>query len=195
MHLGFFSIATVLDFFELLSLPVIIRKINNAIREINDFFFMTVMVPLSLCVCGGFWAAWILFGNAVYPSEINNIIPVFINHVSHSTPMFVAFIELLLIYHPSPRIKPAIASLLTVETIYLATMIVLRVQTGRWVYLLIDIYLDTILKFIVVFSFLSYIIPTIFLVTCLRLNNFVWGFRINQYDTENDSLQRNKKIT
>lgn len=66
------------------------------------------------------------------------------------------------------------------KTVLFIRMIVLRVQTGRWVYLLIDIYLNSIPTFIVVFSFISYIIPTIFLVTCLRLNNFVWGKFINR---------------
>jgi len=51
----------------------------------------------------------------------------------------------------------------------------LRIQHGRWVYLIIDIYVNTIPKFVFVFSFLSYIVPIIFLVSCLRLNNYIWG--------------------
>lgn len=73
------------------------------------------------CVCSGFWSAWVLFNEIIYPSAVNNVIPVFINHVSHTTPIFVVFIELCLCYHASPRVKPAIASLVTVETIYLLT--------------------------------------------------------------------------
>lgn len=48
MHLGFFMIATVLDFFELIPQSVIIGKLLNKIREGNDFFFMTVMLPISI---------------------------------------------------------------------------------------------------------------------------------------------------
>lgn len=73
------------------------------------------------CVCSGFWAAWVLFNDIIYPSAMNDIIPVFINHVSHTTPIFVVLIELFFSYHPSPRVKPAIVSLFTVETIYLIT--------------------------------------------------------------------------
>jgi len=73
------------------------------------------------CVCGGFWLAWILFYEIIYPSAICNIVPVFINHAVHTTPVFIVFIELFFCYHASPRIKPAIGSLLTVETIYLLT--------------------------------------------------------------------------
>jgi len=73
------------------------------------------------CVCSGFWAAWVLFNDIIYPSAVNNVIPVFINHVSHTTPIFFVFIELCLCYHATPRVKPAIASLVTVETIYLFT--------------------------------------------------------------------------
>jgi len=48
MHLGFFMIATILDFFELIPQSVIIGKLVNKIREANDFFFMTVMLPISM---------------------------------------------------------------------------------------------------------------------------------------------------
>ncbi|XP_003244959.1 androgen-dependent TFPI-regulating protein [Acyrthosiphon pisum] len=195
MHLGFFMIATVLDFFELMPKSVIIGKLVNKIREMNDFFFMTVMLPISICVCSGFWSAWVLFNDIIYPSAVNNVVPVFINHVSHTTPIFVVFIELCLCYHASPRVKPAIASLVTVETIYLSTMIMLRIQHGRWVYLLIDIYVNTIPKFIFVFSFLSYIVPIIFLVSCLRLNNYIWGLKTSGRISKDVSFQRNKKIT
>lgn len=54
-------------------------------------------------------------------------------------------------------------------------MIVLRIRHGRWVYLLIDIYVNTVPKLIVVFSFLSYVVPTVYLVCCLRFNNHIWG--------------------
>lgn len=48
MHLGFFTIATILDFSELLPQSVFVGKILNKIREMNDFFFMTVMLPISM---------------------------------------------------------------------------------------------------------------------------------------------------
>ncbi|XP_015370624.1 PREDICTED: androgen-dependent TFPI-regulating protein-like [Diuraphis noxia] len=121
MHLGFFMIATALDFFELMPKSIIIGKLVNKIREVNDFFFMTVMLPISMCVCSGFWSAWVLFNDIIYPSAVNNVVPVFINHVSHTTPIFVVFIELCLCYHASPRVKPSIVSLVSVETIYLLT--------------------------------------------------------------------------
>lgn len=102
-------------------------------------------------------------------------------------------------------------------------IIYLRVQHGRWVYLLIDIYVNTVPKFVFVFSFLSYIVPTIYLVSCLRFNNYVWGkflavwrqsFKLlgtvnirynilffsilgvenSKFDSKNVSQQRNKKI-
>ncbi|VVC45198.1 Hypothetical protein CINCED_3A013448 [Cinara cedri] len=175
MHLAFFLLAAVLDFFELLPQSANVGKLLNKVREINDFLFMTVMLPISVCVCGGFWAAWVLFNDLIYPTEMNNIVPVFINHVSHTTPIFVVYIELIFCYHTSPRIKPAIISLVVAETIYLATMIKLKIDYGRWVYLLIDIYLDTIPKLVVVFSFLSYIVPIVYLVSNLRFNNYIWG--------------------
>jgi len=84
-------------------------------------------------------------------------------------------------------------------------MITLRVQHGRWVYLVIDIYVNTIPKFVFVFSFLSYIIPIIFLVSCLRLNNYIWGefgtiyfatyyfFLVLSSSLDNSNLEENEK--
>lgn len=48
MHLGFFLIATMLDFFELLPQSNVINKVLNKVRELNDFMFMTVMMPISM---------------------------------------------------------------------------------------------------------------------------------------------------
>lgn len=48
MHLGFFLLATVLDFFELLPQSNVINKVLNKVRELNDFMFMTVMMPISM---------------------------------------------------------------------------------------------------------------------------------------------------
>lgn len=90
----------------------------------------------------------------------------------------------------------------------------MRYYYERWVYLLIDIYIDTIPKFVVAFSFLSYIIPTIFLLSCLRLNNQIWGkfkqfnfynfeftlfiflgIKTSEYNSIDSPVKHSKKIT
>jgi len=48
MHLGFFTIATLLDAFELLPQSAFGGKLLNKIREVNDFFFMTIILPISI---------------------------------------------------------------------------------------------------------------------------------------------------
>lgn len=48
MHIVFFIVTTILDFIELLPQSVSVGKLFNKFREINDFFFMTVILPISM---------------------------------------------------------------------------------------------------------------------------------------------------
>ncbi|XP_050424344.1 androgen-dependent TFPI-regulating protein-like [Adelges cooleyi] len=180
MIMGFFIISTFLDFFEILPQPAIINKLLNKFREIINFLFISTITPVSMCVCSGFWFAWILNSKDIYPEEMNNYIPVWLNHMVHTLPIIICFFELLFSFHKTPKLKHSLICLLTFETVYMLTLVILRIRHGRWVYLLIDIYVNTLFKVIIMFSFLCYIFPVIYLIGCCMLNNYYWGIKVTE---------------
>ncbi|XP_050444355.1 androgen-dependent TFPI-regulating protein-like [Adelges cooleyi] len=177
MVTGFFIITTLLDFFEILPQPAFIKKLLYKCREIINLLFMSIVLPIAMCVSSGFWSAWMLNSKNIYPEEMNNYVPAWINHMAHTMPIFICLFELLFSFHKTPKLKHSLVCLLSFNTMYMLTLVTLRIRDGRWIYFIIDIYVNTIFKVIIMFSFLSYIIPVMYLIGCRKLNNNYWGIK------------------
>ncbi|XP_050520469.1 androgen-dependent TFPI-regulating protein-like isoform X1 [Daktulosphaira vitifoliae] len=189
--LGFFSLSTALDIAEMIPQPAAINKVHSIIRKLNDLFFISTSIPIAMCVSIVFWTGWILNSEDVYPEVMNNYIPKWINHMAHTAPIFISFFELLFVYHKTLTLKVSLTCLITTTTLYMLTLITLRVKNGTWAYYIIDVYVNTILKIIIMFSFFCYIMPIICSIFCRILNDYYWG---TKYIKNANILSSNNKM-
>lgn len=105
------------------------------LRKTRDFFFTTFAFPVGLFVVGCFWSIWFIAGREyIFPIALEPFYPPWLNHVTHTIIAPINLAELFFVRHQYSSDKTSMTSLTAYMASYTTYLVVIRLQTGRWVY-------------------------------------------------------------
>jgi FAR-17a/AIG1-like protein len=165
----YFSLAFVND---LIGTNEISIKDSPLIRKIKDFMFATLAFPLALDVAILFWSMYAFDRKSVFPDEVDNFFPSWLNHILHTNVAIFIIIEMIILHRQYPQRKESLIGLSVFMFSYLIWMFVTRYFAGKWAYPIID-FLDLPSK-IVFFSF-TMCFPFVMFFLGKFLNGKIWN--------------------
>ncbi|XP_040563837.1 LOW QUALITY PROTEIN: androgen-induced gene 1 protein-like [Lepeophtheirus salmonis] len=147
------------------------KNFASRIRFVRDYYFTSVGFPVGLFVGLMFWGLWWINRELVMPKIMDPYIPVYVNHMLHSTCLFIVLFELFSSPHSySSRIRGLITTSLFCVA-YLAWICYIAHAGGYWVYPIMEI-LPPLQRGL--FMTFSVLLLDLFYFLGDILNDFVW---------------------
>ncbi|KAK6032983.1 FAR-17a/AIG1-like protein [Ostertagia ostertagi] len=132
-----FVILTIFSVFSLLdALPFTSRRIKDGL----DFTFHCTIFPVATVTCLLFWGLYAINPELVMPEWVAKLIPGWLNHVTHTLPIFYIMLELLLFARESPTHKSSASMALLHIVIYFVIIFTVRIVDGYWLYPLLELF-------------------------------------------------------
>uniref|UniRef100_A0A915Q4W1 Uncharacterized protein n=1 Tax=Setaria digitata TaxID=48799 RepID=A0A915Q4W1_9BILA len=88
---------------------------NSRLHRISDFMYFTSILPVGATTCILFWALNAMEPTMVMPKWAQEIIPPFMNHITHTAPLPFTLIDTLLTCHRAPSRR--VGSIITVALV------------------------------------------------------------------------------
>ncbi|CAH1101820.1 unnamed protein product [Psylliodes chrysocephalus] len=132
LQILFVTIASVDELTKLLGLPSVVKNLFGKTRA---FLFNALLFPCTVLVIVTFWSIWHVDRELIFPKEIDEYFPSWLNHVLHSFIGIPILLELLL-----PKkdhfiaFKPAAVTLLLYCGIYQSLYFSIYFKDGVWLY-------------------------------------------------------------
>ncbi|KAJ6665746.1 hypothetical protein lerEdw1_002116 [Lerista edwardsae] len=103
-----------------LCIPSKEKRVSSVIEPIRDFIFAAFVFPIGLFVAVAFWSLYAYDRELVYPRELDDINPTWLNHSMHTTILPLLFIELVICSHKYPSKKKGIFGLTLFAAVYIS---------------------------------------------------------------------------
>ncbi|XP_014780321.1 androgen-induced gene 1 protein [Octopus bimaculoides] len=119
---------------------------NNAFS--NEFYSKTKLIrlvryiscgmafPLGNFVCLSFWIIYFFHRELIYPSYLDDIIPWWLNHILHSVPIVLQWLDKFFYYQTYP--KNGVLGILALTGCYQVWMVWIAHRTRTWIYPFLD---------------------------------------------------------
>uniref|UniRef100_A0A8C6VB12 Androgen-induced gene 1 protein-like n=1 Tax=Naja naja TaxID=35670 RepID=A0A8C6VB12_NAJNA len=149
------------------------QKVSSIVLPIRDFIFSAYVFPVGLFVAVAFWGLYAIDRELVYPKELDNINPDWLNHTMHTTILPLLFIELVICSHKYPPRWKGILGLGIFSAVYLSWIIWIHHVAGIWAYPVLGV-LGLLGK--AVFLSVAFGIMFIFYFLGEHLTKWLWDF-------------------
>lgn len=107
------------------------------LRRPRDLFFTCLAYPVGSIVVYSFWAVWHLMGREmIFPREVSEWYPDWLNHVAHTIPAAVNILLALSIHHRYS--KNGVALTLAYLLCYLTFLLHMKQESGVFIYKYLD---------------------------------------------------------
>ncbi|XP_054836433.1 androgen-induced gene 1 protein-like [Eublepharis macularius] len=133
-----FSLCVIIDFTALFD-PSQEKKISRVLVPIRDFIFSALMFPIGLFVAFVFWGLYAYDRELVYPRELDDINPTWLNHSMHTTILPLLFIELAVCPHKYQHKTREILGLTIFTVSYLCWITWVHYVSGVWAYPVLEV--------------------------------------------------------
>ncbi|XP_030829537.1 androgen-induced gene 1 protein [Strongylocentrotus purpuratus] len=107
---------------------------SKMMHSLRDWVLSSVAFPIGLMVVGMFWILWSIDRELVYPKELDEIFPVWLNHVLHTNVLPILLMDMWLVRHKYPSRLLGITSLLFISALYMSWIFWLGYGVDIWVY-------------------------------------------------------------
>lgn len=107
---------------------------RKSLQKFANFIFTTVAFPLAAFVTLIFWSIYAIDRNLVYPEILDTVVPVYINHLWHTTILLWVIFEIYLFHHHFPSTGIAAVSVLVYGAMYISWVVYIFVMTDWWCY-------------------------------------------------------------
>ncbi|XP_076438077.1 androgen-induced gene 1 protein-like [Babylonia areolata] len=107
---------------------------RSGLQRFRDIVHSALAFPVGMFVVMTFWGLYAVDRELVYPRELDGIIPMWLNHVMHTTVLPILLVEKCLVYHHHPRRHNGIFLLSAFALIYLAWILWIAYAADLWVY-------------------------------------------------------------
>ncbi|XP_066994686.2 androgen-dependent TFPI-regulating protein isoform X2 [Anabrus simplex] len=97
-----FRFFTVWNFLTASGVP---SSLQTRIKKTKHFTFRTFVFPVSHTAVFMFWVLFLVDRKLVFPPEIDNVIPAWVNHAIHTNIIITAVMELATTFHRYPRAR------------------------------------------------------------------------------------------
>lgn len=108
------------------------------LKKTRDYIFGTLSFPLGLETTFMYWTMRTIDRELVYPKALDEFFPLWLDVALHTNVTVFVVIELFLTKHKYPDRTLALKGLTTFMIGYLMWLLVIKAQTGRWVYHLFE---------------------------------------------------------
>jgi hypothetical protein len=151
---------------------------QTTLHKMCDFMYATSAFPVGMATSLIFWALFFIDPNLVRADAVAQIIPSFLNHVTHSAPIGFLLVDTLLTCHHVPPRRTGTLVVLGLYAIYLAILFGTRIVNGYWLYP-IFYYLSNVQVF--TFLFIAGVCFWLLYIIGDGLNTTLWGKRSNSF--------------
>ncbi|XP_053100422.1 androgen-induced gene 1 protein-like isoform X2 [Hemicordylus capensis] len=117
-----------------LCLPSKEKMVSSVVVPLRDFIFATFVFPVGLFVVVAFWGIYAYDRELVYPKELDDINPSWLNHSMHTTILPLLFIELFICAHKYPQRRDGILGLTFFAIIYVSWIMWVHYAADIWAY-------------------------------------------------------------
>lgn len=155
------------------------KKEKDTIRKLDvicNTLYTSLAFPLGSLVVVSFWLIYAIDRELIYPSRLDSLIPIWLNHVMHTLPLVACLIEMALVNHNYPRFVKGVLLSVMIGIAYLVWIFYIAFTTGFWVYEMLNV-MDSLSKGLFIFSQLSFI--AIAYKTGELLNRSLWKNKID----------------
>ncbi|KAG5897774.1 hypothetical protein JTB14_019992 [Gonioctena quinquepunctata] len=133
----YFYTALCYDIFYILS---IWEDLQKRVLRYKGYIFISCLFPFAVFVSTMFWGVFIIDRELVFPTVVDEYIPMWMNHCLHTNILIFAFIELFISNQLLPTVKSAFIGLNMVVIPYHILIVVGYFILGRWIYGLFQIF-------------------------------------------------------
>ncbi|XP_067324314.1 androgen-induced gene 1 protein-like [Anolis sagrei] len=161
-----------------LCLPSEEKTVSRALVPIRDFIFSAFVFPIGLFVAVAFWGLYAYDRELVYPKELDDINPSWLNHSMHTTILPLLFIELYICPHKYPSRIKGIFGLAFFAVTYLVWILWVHYKSGIWAYPVLGVLSP---GGMVIFFFVTFVIMVTFYFLGEQLTNWLWTRRKKKY--------------
>uniref|UniRef100_T1JCY0 Androgen-dependent TFPI-regulating protein n=1 Tax=Strigamia maritima TaxID=126957 RepID=T1JCY0_STRMM len=144
---------------------------HKQLHRFKDFFFATIVFPLTLFVFLTFWGLYLVDRRLIFPVILDKYFPNWLNQVLHTMIVPTTLLELYLKPHKYPSRTTGTCALLLFITIYTYWTLHLAYFAGIWVYPIFEV-LDWTQR--AVFFLFGFVVFLSLYVIGEKLNASVW---------------------
>ncbi len=126
VQLLFFSVQFLADV-----IPACYRK---RFQKASDVLFTCIAFPLAALVAVTFWSIYAIDRNLIFPEVFDKFVPVYINHLWHTTVLVWVLFEIYLYHHHFPSVATAAACVFVYGSAYICWVVYIYVKTNWWCY-------------------------------------------------------------
>ncbi|XP_063365257.1 androgen-induced gene 1 protein-like [Cydia amplana] len=152
-------------------------SVKPLIRRIKDTLFSTLAFPVAMFVGITFWGIYAIDRELILPQRLDAIFPSWLNHVMHTNIVAFTLIELLASFRMYPSRSHGISLLTAFMLCYAIWIHVIYVQTGAWVYPVLEV-LNWPLRVVFYLFGLGFVLSLY--VVGERMNKAVWSKEIEK---------------
>ncbi|XP_077191855.1 androgen-induced gene 1 protein-like [Paroedura picta] len=160
-----------------LCIPSHEKKVSSILVPVRDFIFATLVFPVGLFVAVVFWGLYAYDRELVYPRELDEVNPIWLNHSMHTTILPLLFIELIICPHKYVSALKSIFGLTVFTITYLSWITWVHHASGIWAYPVLAV-LNVPGK--IVFFSIAYCIVLMFYFLGWLLTKQLWARRRKQ---------------
>ncbi|XP_007882691.1 androgen-induced gene 1 protein [Callorhinchus milii] len=131
----FFGICVLMDLLALAAKRG--RRLQSLAQHVNtlqDRIFTNLAFPVGSFVVLSFWLLYVYDRELVYPREMDDIIPQWLNHAMHSVILMPLLMEVWLVSHHYPSRVSGLVMLSAFCSLYLIWVMWIHSVSGIWVY-------------------------------------------------------------
>ncbi|XP_067853583.1 androgen-dependent TFPI-regulating protein-like [Heptranchias perlo] len=110
------------------------------ILSLRDLFFSVLAFPVGTFVVTSFWLLFTYDRALVYPEDLDEFIPLWLNHAVHTVVLPLILLELFIIRHQYPKQRTGLLILGIVSISYLLWVLWIYYAAGAWVYPLLGLF-------------------------------------------------------
>nr|XP_020008396.1 androgen-dependent TFPI-regulating protein [Castor canadensis] len=164
-------------FFGVACLDDVLKRIKGKkdikfVTAFRDLLFSTLAFPLSMFVFLAFWSLFLYDRDLVFPKDLDNIFPVWLNHAMHTSILPFMLGEVILRPHRYPQKKTGLILLAAGALAYITRILWVYSESGQWIY---PVFATLSPLGMAVFFSLSYILVANMYLLGQKLNHWKWG--------------------
>ncbi|XP_015213085.1 androgen-dependent TFPI-regulating protein [Lepisosteus oculatus] len=167
LQMVFFGLAALSDF----QLPYMKGEAKK-LHLWKDLLFSVLAFPVGSFVVMVFWGMFMYDRQLVYPDNLDNFFPPWINHAMHTAVLPLLAVEIVLHRHAYPKKQNGLATLGIIGVGYLTWVIWIYLTVGVWVYPVLGKFTPAGLAFFFLFN--MSVVEGLYLFG-EALNCFIWG--------------------
>nr|ACO11487.1 Androgen-induced protein 1 [Caligus rogercresseyi] len=143
----------------------------KVIRGLRDYYFTSLGFPIGSFVGFMFWGLWWVNRELVMPKALDPFIPSYVNHMLHTTCLFITLFELFSTQHSYVSRARGLITTSLFSAVYLAWVCYIAYAGGFWVYPIMEILPPLQRGLFIAFSILA--VDLLYFLGDI-LNDFVW---------------------